>query len=132
LVGIVIVSHSQALAEGVRELAEMMAREVKIACAGGLEEGLNGVSYERVMNAVEEVCGRDGAVIFGDMGSAMLTSELVLEEMKDDRLFLVNAPLVEGVVRAAVLASGGADVDTIVKRVEAEWKRQEGDCHSIS
>jgi dihydroxyacetone kinase phosphotransfer subunit len=128
----VIVSHSQALAEGVRELAEMMAREVKIACAGGLEEGLNGVSYERVMNAVEEVCGRDGAVIFGDMGSAMLTSELVLEEMKDDRLFLVNAPLVEGVVRAAVLASGGADVDTIVKRVEAEWKRQEGDCHSIS
>lgn len=127
-----IVSHSQALAEGVRELAEMMAREVKIACAGGLEEGLNGVSYERVMNAVEEVCGRDGAVIFGDMGSAMLTSELVLEEMKDDRLFLVNAPLVEGVVRAAVLASGGADVDTIVKRVEAEWKRQEGDCHSIS
>ena len=127
-----IVSHSQALAEGVRELAEMMAREVKIACAGGLEEGLNGVSYERVMNAVEEVCGRDGAVIFGDMGSAMLTSELVLEEMKDDRLFLVNAPLVEGVVRAAVLASGGADVDTIVKRVEAEWKRQGGDCHSIS
>lgn len=132
MVGIVIVSHSQALAEGVRELAEMMAREVKIACAGGLEEGLNGVSYERVMNAVEEVCGRDGAVIFGDMGSAMLTSELVLEEMKDDRLFLVNAPLVEGVVRAAVLASGGADVDTIVKRVEAEWKRQGGDCHSIS
>jgi len=132
LVGIVIVSHSQALAEGVRELAEMMAREVKIACAGGLEEGLSGVSYERVMNAVEEVCGRDGAVIFGDMGSAMLTSELVLEEMKDDRLFLVNAPLVEGVVRAAVLASGGADVDTIVKRVEAEWKRQGGDCHSIS
>ena len=132
MVGIVIVSHSQALAEGVRELAEMMAREVKIACAGGLEEGINGVSYERVMNAVEEVCGRDGAVIFGDMGSAMLTSELVLEEMKDDRLFLVNAPLVEGVVRAAVLASGGADVDTIVKRVEAEWKRQEGDCHSIS
>ena len=126
MVGIVIVSHSQALAEGVRELAEMMAREVKIACAGGLEEGLNGVSYERVMNAVEEVCGRDGAVIFGDMGSAMLTSELVLEEMKDDRLFLVNAPLVEGVVRAAVLASGGADVDTIVKRVEAEWKRQPG------
>ena len=132
MVGIVIVSHSQTLAEGVRELAEMMAREVKIACAGGLEEGLSGVSYERIINAVEEVCGRDGAVIFGDMGSAMLTSELVLEEMKDDKLHLVNAPLVEGVVRAAGLASGGADVETIVQRVEAEWKRQEGDCYSIS
>ena len=128
MVGIVIVSHSQALAEGVKELAEMMAREVKIACAGGLEEGLSGVSYERICSAV----GRDGALIFGDMGSAILTSELVLEEMKDDKLHLVNAPLVEGVVRAAALASGGADVDTILQKVEAEWKRQEGDCHSIS
>ena len=132
MVGIVIVSHSQALAEGVRELAEMMAREVKIACAGGLEEGLNGVSFQRVMNAVEEVCGRDGALIFGDMGSAILTSALVLEEMKDDKLQLVNAPLVEGVVRAAAMASGGADVDTIRQKVEAEWKHQEGDCHSLS
>lgn len=132
MVGIVIVSHSQALAEGVRELAEMMAREVKIACAGGLEEGISGVSYERIITAVEEVCGRDGALIFGDMGSAILTSELVLEEMKDDKLQLVNAPLVEGVVRAAALASGGADVDTIRQRVEAEWKRQEGDCYSLS
>ena len=92
MVGIVIVSHSRALAEGVRELAEMMAREVKIACAGGLEEGLSGVSYERILSAVEEVCGRDGAVIFGDMGSAFLTSELVLEEMKDDKLPRVKAP----------------------------------------
>ncbi len=125
MVGIVIVSHSQTLAEGVRELAEMMAREVKIACAGGLEEGLSGVSYERIINAVEEVCGRDGALIFGDMGSAILTSELVLEEMKDDKLQLVKAPLVEGVVKAAALASGGADVDTIRQRVEAEWRPEE-------
>ena len=132
MVGIVIGSHSRALAEGVKELAEMMAREVKIACAGGLDEGLSGVSYERVMNAVEEVCGRDGAVIFGDMGSAFLTSELVLEEMKDDKLYLVKAPLVEGAVRAAALASGGADVETIVRQVESEWSRQEGDCDSIS
>lgn len=132
MVGIVIVSHSRVLAEGVKELAEMMAREVKIACAGGLEEGLSGVSYERVTTAVEEVCGRDGALIFGDMGSAILTSELVLEEMKDDKLQLVNAPLVEGVVRAAALASGGADVETIRQKVEAEWKKLGGDCHSLS
>ena len=69
MVGIVIVSHSQKLAEGVKELAEMMAREVQIAVAGGLEDGMCGVSYERINDAVEEVCGRDGAVIFGDMGS---------------------------------------------------------------
>ena len=38
MVGIVIVSHSQKLAEGVKELAEMMARDVQIATAGGLEK----------------------------------------------------------------------------------------------
>lgn len=121
MVGIVIVSHSQKLAEGVKELAEMMAREVNIAVAGGLEDGMNGVSYERINAAVEDVCGRDGAVIFGDMGSAVITTELVIEELKDDKLRLVHAPMVEGVVRAAALASGGADVDTIVSRVEASW-----------
>ena len=66
------------------------------------------------------------------MGSAFLTSELVLEEMKDDKLHLVKAPLVEGAVRAAALASGGADVETLVRQVESEWSRQEGDCDSIS
>ncbi len=123
MVGIVIVSHSQKLAEGVKELAEMMAREVQIAVAGGLEDGMCGVSYERINDAVEEVCGRDGAVIFGDMGSAVITSELVIDEMKDDKLRLVHAPLVEGAVRAAALASGGADVETIVSRVEASWQQ---------
>ena len=114
MVGIVIVSHSQKLAEGVKELAEMMAREVQIAVAGGLEDGMCGVSYERINDAVEEVCGRDGAVIFGDMGSAVITSELVIDEMKDDKLRLVHAP---------ALASGGADVETIVSRVEASWQQ---------
>ena len=121
MVGIVIVSHSQKLAEGVKELAEMMAREVQIATAGGLEGGLTGVSYQRINDAVEEVCGADGAVIFGDMGSSIITSELVIDELKDDKLRIVRAPLVEGVVRAATLASAGANVETIVERVEAGW-----------
>lgn len=121
MVGIIIVSHSQQLAEGVKELAEMMARETQIAVAGGLENGMTGVSYQRVNDAVEEVCGTDGAVIFADMGSSVLTSEMVVKELKDDKLRLVKAPIVEGAVRAAALASSGASVETIVSRVEAGW-----------
>ena len=75
MVGIVIVSHSQKLAEGVKELAEMMANNVHIEAAGGLDEGLLGTSYERVKVAIEDVCGTDGAVVLMDMGSAVMTAE---------------------------------------------------------
>lgn len=119
LVGIVIVSHSQKLAEGVKELAEMMARDVQIAAAGGLDDGMLGTSYGRIMMAVEDVCGRDGAVILMDMGSAVMTAELVQENLKDDQVKLVDCPLVEGAVLAAVAAAGGADVMEVVRQAQA-------------
>lgn len=119
MVGIVIVSHSQKLAEGVKELAEMMARDVQIAAAGGLEGGMLGTSYEKITMAVEEVCGRDGAVVLMDMGSAVMTAELVQENLKDDQVKLVDCPLAEGAVMAAVAAAGGADVMEVARQAEA-------------
>lgn len=119
MVGIVIVSHSQKLAEGVKELAEMMARDVQIAAAGGLDDGMLGTSYGKIMMAVEDVCGRDGAVILMDMGSAVMTAELVQENLKDDQVKLVDCPLVEGAVLAAVAAAGGADVMEVVRQAQA-------------
>ena len=118
MVGIVIVSHSQKLAEGVRELAEMMAGDVQIASAGGLDDGMLGTSYEKITLAVEAVCGRDGAVVLMDMGSAVMTAELVQENLKDDHVKLVDCPLVEGAVMAAAAASGGADVTEVARQAE--------------
>ncbi|WP_033170310.1 dihydroxyacetone kinase phosphoryl donor subunit DhaM [Selenomonas sp. ND2010] len=119
MVGIVIVSHSQKLAEGVKELAEMMARDVQIAAAGGLDDGMLGTSYGKIMMAVEDVCGRDGAVILMDMGSAVMTAELVQENLKDDQVKLVDCPLVEGAVMAAIAAAGGADVREVARQAQA-------------
>ena len=118
MVGIVIVSHSQKLADGVVELAQMMATEVDIAAAGGLEGGL-GTSYARIQHAVEEVNGADGAIVLVDMGSAVMTAELVLEKMHDDHLLLVDAPLVEGAVLAAVAAAQGKNVQEVAKAAES-------------
>ena len=78
MVGIVVVSHNAKLAEGIKEMAEMMAHGVQIAVAGGLDGGIMGTSYEKISEAVEFVCGRDGAVVIMDMGSAIMTTELVL------------------------------------------------------
>ena len=87
MVGIVVVSHNAKLAEGIKEMAEMMANGVQIAVAGGLDNGIMGTSYEKISKAVEFVCGRDGAVVIMDMGSAIMTTELVLENLKDDEVF---------------------------------------------
>lgn len=119
MVGIVIVSHSEKLAEGVKELAQMMAKDVHIEAAGGLDNGMLGTSYEKILRAAEDVCGRDGAVILTDMGSAVMTSELVIEHLKDDHLRLVDCPLAEGAVLAAVAAANGEKLDAVVKNAES-------------
>ena len=119
LVGIVIVSHSQKLAEGVKELAEMMANDVHIEAAGGLDEGLLGTSFERVKVAIEDVCGTDGAVVLMDMGSAIMTAELAVEECRDEAVRLVDCPIAEGAVLAALAAASGADLEGVAPRAES-------------
>ncbi len=119
LVGIVIVSHSQKLAEGVKELAEMMANDVHIEAAGGLDEGLLGTSFERVKVAIEDVCGADGAVVLMDMGSAIMTAELAVEECRDEAVRLVDCPIAEGAVLAALAAASGAGLDEVARRAES-------------
>ena len=54
MVGIVIVSHSQKLAEGVKELAEMMANNVHIEAAGGagLDEVVRRAESSRHMEKI--------------------------------------------------------------------------------
>lgn len=119
MVGIVIVSHSQKLAEGVKELAEMMANDVHIEAAGGLDEGLLGTSFERVKVAIEDVCGTDGAVVLMDMGSAVMTAELAVEECRDEAVRLVDCPIAEGAVLAALAAASGAGLDEVARRAES-------------
>ena len=79
MVGFVIVSHSQTLADGVVELTKMMADGVPIRAAGGLEDGGFGTSYEKIANAIEEIYSDDGVIVLMDMGSAVMTAEMVLE-----------------------------------------------------
>ena len=118
MVGIVIVSHSQKLAEGVVEVAKMMAQDAPIAAAGGLEDGNLGTSYEKICAAVEEVYSADGVAVLMDMGSAVMTAEMVLEDLDKPNVKLLDCPLVEGAVLAAVDSAGGRTLDEIAERVE--------------
>lgn len=118
MVGIVIVSHSQKLAEGVVELAKMMASNAPVAAAGGLEDGNFGTSYEKISSAIESVYSADGVAILMDMGSAVMTTEMVLEDLERDNVKMLDCPLVEGAVLAAVESVGGISLDELAKKID--------------
>ena len=118
MVGLVIVSHSAALADGVAELArEMGAGEVQVEAAGGMEDGAIGTDAARVQEAVERVRSPDGVLVLMDLGSALMSAEMAAEMAGPDggRILLSEAPLVEGAVAAAARARGGGSLDEVAR-----------------
>ncbi|MBV9837746.1 MAG: phosphoenolpyruvate--protein phosphotransferase, partial [Solirubrobacterales bacterium] len=120
MVGIVVVSHSETLAEGVVTLArEMGGEELALEAAGGTEEpGALGTDAERVRAAIERARSEDGVLVLMDLGSALMSAEMAIELLADASVpvRLSEAPLVEGTVAAAVAARGGGTLE----EVEAE------------
>lgn len=125
-VGIVLISHSRALAEGAAELAAQMGvGKVTVRPAGGDADGGLGTSIDVVKAAVRAADGGGGVVLIADLGSSVLTARTYLEELEDTRaarpgplkpeIVLADAPFVEGAVAAASAAAGGADVAGVVR-----------------
>jgi phosphocarrier protein FPr len=113
-VGLVVVSHSRALARAAVVLAEEMlhGRSLRIEVAAGLDEATLGTDAVSISAAIERADGPGGVVVLMDLGSALLSAELALDLLNDptarDRVTLSPAPIVEGLVVAAVAAAGGA------------------------
>ncbi|PPF42490.1 hypothetical protein C5B85_15920 [Pseudoclavibacter sp. AY1F1] len=128
-VGIVVVSHSSRIAEGLVELAAQMAEDVTIVPAGGTDDGRIGTSFELIESAIDKAQSGTGVAVFADLGSAVLTAETVLEMRDEDagEVRLVDAPLVEGTVAAAVAAAGGASLADVVAAGKSAWARGDGE-----
>ncbi len=121
MIGLVLVSHSAKLAEGVAELAAQMAGpEVRIAVAGGLDQPGRplGTDATLVARAIDEAWSDNGVLVLMDLGSAVLSAELALELLpgeRRDRVLLTEAPLVEGAVAAAVAAGLGEPLSAVAE-----------------
>lgn len=111
-VGLVIVSHSARLAEGVVELAGQMAPLVPILAAGGMADGRLGTDFDAVSRALASADRGAGVVLLFDLGSARMTADMAVE--MHEHAVVADAPLVEGAVAAAVAAAGGADLAGVV------------------
>ncbi|GGI78307.1 dihydroxyacetone kinase phosphoryl donor subunit DhaM [Pseudarthrobacter scleromae] len=118
-VRLVVVSHSEKIADGAAELAAQMAPDVLVLTAGGTTDGRIGTSLEKVLAALDKA-GSGGTVILTDLGSAVMTAESALEFAEDpEAMVLADAPLVEGLVAAAVAAQGGADMQAVKRAAES-------------
>ena len=116
-VGLVIVSHSAKVAEGVVELAGQMAEEVQVLAAGGTDDGEIGTSATKIAAAIEAADSGDGALVLVDLGSAVLSARMAIEELVGDqhreRVRISEGPLVEGAVIGAVQASTGSSLEEV-------------------
>lgn len=124
-VGIVFVSHSEKIAIGLLELARQMAPTVRLIAAGGTDSAGIGTSFEKISDAFSEADTGDGVVVLCDLGSAILTAETArdfLEASEQHRVRIVDAPLVEGGVAAAVAAEIGGDLDAVVAAAQSAFQ----------
>jgi phosphoenolpyruvate---glycerone phosphotransferase subunit DhaM len=119
-VGIVLVSHSAALAEGTAEVAgQIGGGSVIIVPAGGTDDGGIGTSIARVREALHKAGTGAGVVILPDLGSSVLTVRALLaEEDFPYPVAMADAPFVEGAVAATVTAAAGGDVGAVLRAAE--------------
>ncbi|MBT2210508.1 MULTISPECIES: dihydroxyacetone kinase phosphoryl donor subunit DhaM [Actinomadura] len=123
MVGIVLISHSPALAEGAAELARAMGvGKAVVEPAGGDVDGGLGTSIELVEHAVARADAGDGVLLLADLGSSVLTARTFIEDAEDAgdvAVLLADAPLVEGAVAAASMAATGAGLAAVRDAAEA-------------
>ena len=105
-VGIVLVSHSRALAEAALDLARrlIVAVDVPVELAAGLADGELGTDPGAVVDAVERLADRcEGVLVLADLGSGIMSAEMALEMLEPavvERARLSAAPFIEGLLGA--------------------------------
>ena len=126
-VGIVIVSHSEKVAEGAADMVRQMVGDaVPLAFTGGNSDGGLGTDVGRIMEAIDRAWSEAGVAVLVDLGGAETNTEMAIEMIeasKQQRIVICNAPIVEGAVIAATEASGGSPLD-IVKQTAEELSPQ--------
>ena len=132
-VGIVLVSHSRALAEAALDLAHrlIVAVDVPVETAAGLAGGELGTDPGAVVEAVERLADRcEGVLVLADLGSGIMSAEMALEMLEPalaERTRLSAAPFVEGLLGAYGAAGIGKDLEEVAAEADgaAEAKRSQ-------
>ena len=130
-VGIVLVSHSRALAEDALDLARRLIAAVDVELAAGLADGELGTDPGAVVDAVERLADRcEGVLVLADLGSGIMSAEMALEMLEPavvERARLSAAPFIEGLLGAYGAAGIGKGLEAVAAEADraAEAKRSQ-------
>ncbi|WP_339227360.1 dihydroxyacetone kinase phosphoryl donor subunit DhaM [Oceanobacillus sp. FSL K6-2867] len=117
-VGIVLISHSSKIAEGLKELISQVITEVPVEAAGGTEENEIGTSIEKILESIHRAdCGK-GVMLFYDIGSAKMNAEIAIEMAESIEVMISEAPLVEGAYVGAVESGMAKSLQEVNNAVE--------------
>ena len=112
---IVLVSHSDKIAEGTQELLAQMAQDVNVVAIGGIE-GEIGTSFDDISEVLNDI--NDDAICFFDIGSSEMNLDMAIEMYTGThRIEKVDAPIVGSFI-AAVALSTGQTIDEAIASVD--------------
>lgn len=114
-VGIILVSHSKNLAQGIVDLVNEVAKDVPLTYVGGTPDGEIGTSFDQVQ-AIVDANPCDTLLAFFDLGSARMNMDMVADFSEKD-IRIQQVPVVEGTYTAAALLQAGADLDTVLAQL---------------
>jgi dihydroxyacetone kinase DhaKLM complex PTS-EIIA-like component DhaM len=126
MIALALVGHSEELLRALAAMAAQAAPRVPVEIAGGSPTGSLGTSSPGIVAALRaalRASAGEGVVVLFDLGSAVLALEIALEELADvdrARIAVSDGPLVEGAVRAAVEAAGGATLAQVCAVADGE------------
>ncbi len=126
MASLVIVSHSRKLAEGLKEILEQIAKNIKIIAIGGVavgksSEGALGSDPVRIKETFLSLANEDAIFVICDFGSTVLAVKYAIKMLPEElikKIHLIDAPLVEGAYAAAVEISSGSTVEEVIKAAE--------------
>ena len=125
-IGLVLVSHSEYIAKGLRDLVnEMNDGSVPVVAAGGADGGRIGTSAIRIQEAIESLEECEHILVYADLGSSILSAETamdIIDEDLADKVQIVDAPIVEGALAGVVQAVISDDVDEVIRVSEEAAK----------
>ncbi|WP_010647543.1 dihydroxyacetone kinase phosphoryl donor subunit DhaM [Oceanobacillus massiliensis] len=120
-VGIVLISHSPKIVEGLKDLIRQVITDVPIQLAGGTEENEIGTSIDKILAAIQNADQGKGVVIFYDIGSAKMNAEIAIEMVESQNVRLIEAPIVEGAYVAAVESGMNKGLEEVCAAVEKSF-----------
>lgn len=114
MVAVVLVCHSNKLAQGLLHELRMFSKICPIAIAGGDDNDNYGTSYTKIKNAINEVYSQDGVCIITDVGSSTMTTQIVIEELNDDKIRLLDCSMLEGAIEVVTSSEQGKTLNEII------------------